>query len=1523
MTITWSEIDKALEELVIHEEGNRFQRLAISLAKQQWPGIIATEIKKDGGEDALSHPYLMKDGKRIDFACSITATWKKIQDDLTSIFERGISPDLLVFYTARKVSNNTADEWKKNAKSEFDCDLLVISKENIIHDLLDPKNDWICSTFLRIQIPISPVVKNAIEKTSNAAYRILKQWQRRYRFYPDYLIDLTTVRLDKKCTPTSEIFHQHEIHDYLSNAGRVILYGAPGAGKTTKLIQIAEHFLETEEKKVPLLISLPDWIESGKNIIDFVLEYPDFLAVGITPTDLASLHGSNHLIIILNGWNEIPTNLMDRGGRQISRIERDYPAAGLIVSTRASDIGPPLYGAIKLNLAPITDDQRRVYINSVLSDSGEELIIQIESDPVLSEITKTPLILSEITKIYKSGERVPNTKTGVLWSVIESMEESEEHRTQIQSAPLYGRASKYLSEISAIMAQEGRTLLHSEKVNEVITSVNKKLLSDGQLTSLHDPKQVVDGLCAHHILVKSDYPFPSVHFLHQQFQELYATNNIKETLKILMKVKDEELINHFQKNILNKPAWGESLKLLAEEIGEEIRGNKNSRSDEIDPLELGTNLVKWCIPVDPIFSAELSRICGSDVRDATKESLEPIFRKWYDLSDESHKSCSLAGMFATGSDIFSDIIWSLIENTDQQIRLKTYRAPVIFFISCLGPDWRKRVNSWDEKRREEFISELGFKGGLDSHIALEEFAKNDPSIEVRTAAIDAFSWLGLFNKLLQMLHHCDYETFKNIVRKGYIPRKIPESLKSRVEKTYPKILLEFNDSYTRLLMLNRLCRIENLDLIETIKAELESYFFKNKKGQREHLLLETIRMVATKDPDWTNKWVTNKYSERKIWGEHWLEFIDDIPEQVFREVFERFIDPNHKDNNARNDLILIEKGATKKHALIILDKLIELQTHSDTSKEPMPGPQRELYFRLKDAVKKLPLAVLVQSIIDNYSIPNNASELRLILELLWRGGAHKDDEKINIKKEILERIRKTLQGYIKLVLAEEDYNGELKAHLSSAISRFGEAKDLSIIIDLINEDIKRINKGVEAFKQGERFTPLVDGFRMRWSQRYIDDICHIDFENADKIILNLLKNPYYERDAAIGLVNLLKGEEEHIDWHPAFLGLSENRSKTRKTADPDHKRKHYATAILNHMQKLRKEHERADKPNEINYRLKELGNILARICDPDIVPIIMEIMALSGEHDEWQRVGALESLIRQDIKLDMSDVEKVLDPVIDRLIERGRHDDQDFGLLERCCVIFIFTNNPIRAIDRIKELVTKYLPVYKMRRLIKALEQIESQEAIKYLIELAQDPVVFKKQSRELIKALSSSRLQTAIKAIMSTIDQEITDEKIPFPDDYFEIQMMAQSIADLCQKDREIENRIFELCNKNMLPKQRELILNVIKYISSTQAIKAGLNMMQESVPYSLLDVIENSFLEKVPSAQFEGSYTLKPRENDEIRSYLFDMVLDDEKRSNSAFSLLSHIDQWRLEHGKPSGESRHPNIKRGVPWPPLDQFM
>ena len=73
MPILRTDTERALDELVANEEGMRFQALAVVLAKQKWPDLIASERHKDGGLDARA-PASIADGKKgKGVASSITA----------------------------------------------------------------------------------------------------------------------------------------------------------------------------------------------------------------------------------------------------------------------------------------------------------------------------------------------------------------------------------------------------------------------------------------------------------------------------------------------------------------------------------------------------------------------------------------------------------------------------------------------------------------------------------------------------------------------------------------------------------------------------------------------------------------------------------------------------------------------------------------------------------------------------------------------------------------------------------------------------------------------------------------------------------------------------------------------------------------------------------------------------------------------------------------------------------------------------------------------------------------------------------------------------------------------------------------------------------------------------------------------------------------------------------------------------------------------------------------------------------
>jgi hypothetical protein len=77
--------------------------------------------------------------------------------------------------------------------------------------------------------------------------------------------------------------------------------------------------------------------------------------------------------------------------------------------------------------------------------------------------------------------------------------------------------------------------------------------------------------------------------------------------------------------------------------------------------------------------------------------------------------------------------------------------------------------------------------------------------------------------------------------------------------------------------------------------------------------------------------------------------------------------------------------------------------------------------------------------------------------------------------------------------------------------------------------------------------------------------------------------------------------------------------------------------------------------------------------------------------------------------------------------------------------------------------------------------------------------------------------------------------------------------------------------------------------------------------------------FLERRPYEGWQGAFTFEPRDANAVRIALLHMVLNDPKRKRVAFSLLGQIEHWRLEHGRPDFEPRHPELDARSEWPPI----
>ena len=157
------------------------------------------------------------------------------------------------------------------------------------------------------------------------------------------------------------MFYLSDIDRELSESRRALLEAPAGRGKTTTLIQIAQH---ARPRGTPFMIDLPGWISSRVGILEYLAGTPSFQAEGLTAADLARSHETEPFLFLLNGWNEIAESNSTQASDALRELERNFPRAGIIVATRTHHLTPPLPGALRLRLLHFRRAQRAAYVSA-------------------------------------------------------------------------------------------------------------------------------------------------------------------------------------------------------------------------------------------------------------------------------------------------------------------------------------------------------------------------------------------------------------------------------------------------------------------------------------------------------------------------------------------------------------------------------------------------------------------------------------------------------------------------------------------------------------------------------------------------------------------------------------------------------------------------------------------------------------------------------------------------------------------------------------------------------------------------------------------------------------------------------------------------------------------------------------------------------------------------------------------------------------------------------------------------------
>lgn len=189
-----------------------------------------------------------------------------------------------------------------------------------------------------------------------------------------------------------EVFDQEEI------AGRLLILGNPGAGKTTTMLELAQQLCNRAEQQadypIPVLFNLSLWKDERQLIKDWLaVELRSKYGVRI---DIGKKWLDNRqLLPILDGLDELEPHRQELCVHSINQLLRgeNFPLY-LIVCSRSEEYAAyetklQLNGAICLQ--PLTSEQVQDYLNTI---KQPELWSIIRHDANLLTLVHTPLILS-------------------------------------------------------------------------------------------------------------------------------------------------------------------------------------------------------------------------------------------------------------------------------------------------------------------------------------------------------------------------------------------------------------------------------------------------------------------------------------------------------------------------------------------------------------------------------------------------------------------------------------------------------------------------------------------------------------------------------------------------------------------------------------------------------------------------------------------------------------------------------------------------------------------------------------------------------------------------------------------------------------------------------------------------------------------------------------------------------------------------------------------------------------------------
>lgn len=535
--------------------------------------------------------------------------------------------------------------------------------------------------------------------------------------------------------------------------------------------------------------------------------------------------------------------------------------------------------------------------------------------------------------------------------------------------------------------------------------------------------------------------------------------------------------------------------MLAEEVGQSALAH----GEDPEILAQAGCLIEMTLDVDPVFAADLSRLCGEKTWRDVSPLVSRRLRAWYADVDDHHRRCALGAMLASGSADFGDIVLPLLTSNDEQVRLKTYRAWQQFHVSSLGPNWRSLVAAWTDDQRVNFAGELA----MNPHAAdvAEGLACSDPSLKVRIAAIYALRFAGALEHLGRTLHALDDSTLEELLRSRTLDY-LPDDLKPRALEVSERLIEKTQTALQRITILMDAAKMGAHGIADKIKKELASIRDTELRYEHQWFLKLILEFLRETDSEWVSHWLIDKILGGAPIGNHFKSLIGSMSEEQRERAIDRVTNP---DLGLPQHYRLCEGTAlvadsTLCGALLSRILVIQSQVSASSANDEKSKRTREVVYRSVRFLRMLSPRIVVAGVLCRVSPEFSEAEYNIVIDIFGVGRDGDSEFGDDLDTETQEQLREYLKRGASYVCSLNDYAGERKAYLATALARVGAAEDLELFRKLIWTDIDRMRVGRAARSRREQ-GEMANGAVMAWSSWYVRAAVDLGSDEAVGLLL--------------------------------------------------------------------------------------------------------------------------------------------------------------------------------------------------------------------------------------------------------------------------------------------------------------------------------------------------------------------------------------------------------------------------------------